>query len=368
MKRRLVITGRRGTNIAAADVNLTDEEIGGDRRKEYLPAGVSNGSPNKGARMKIGFIGLGIMGGRMAANLQKHSYSLAVFNRTRAKAEPLLGPCGTFSDSPAKVAEQVDVLFTMLADPGAVEEAALGGDGFLNHLRPNALWVDCSSVNPSFSKKIAAAAAARQIRFVDAPVTGSAAVAAEGKLNFWVGADAADLETIRPLLLCLGNRIVHVGGHGTGTSVKMVINLLMGNAMAAFAEGMALGEALGISRQVLFDSLLGTPAIAPFLALKREKIEIGNYEAEFPLRWMQKDLHLASVSAYESGVAMPVTNAAKELYRLAMMEGHAVQDFSAIYKYLASNDDPATVDQKLVGFAPRHQLHQPTATSDEHRR
>jgi len=368
MKRRLVITGRRGTNIAAADVNLTDEEIGGDRRKEYLPAGVSNGSPNKGARMKIGFIGLGIMGGRMAANLQKHSYSLAVFNRTRAKAEPLLGPCGTFSDSPAKVAEQVDVLFTMLAHPGAVEEAALGGDGFLNHLRPNALWVDCSSVNPSFSKKMAAAAAARQIRFVDAPVTGSAEVAAEGKLIFWVGADAADLETIRPLLLCLGNRIVHVGGHGTGTSVKMVINLLMGNAMAAFAEGMALGEALGISRQVLFDSLLGTPAIAPFLALKREKIEIGNYEAEFPLRWMQKDLHLASVSAYESGVAMPVTNAAKELYRLAMMEGHAVQDFSAIYKYLASNDDPATVDQKLVGFAPRHQLHQPTATSDEHRR
>ena len=102
MKRRLVITGRRGTNIAAADVNLTDEEIGGDRRKEYLPAGVSNGSPNKGARMKIGFIGLGIMGGRMAANLQKHSYSLAVFNRTRAKAEPLLGPCGTFSDSQQK--------------------------------------------------------------------------------------------------------------------------------------------------------------------------------------------------------------------------------------------------------------------------
>jgi 3-hydroxyisobutyrate dehydrogenase/glyoxylate/succinic semialdehyde reductase len=80
--------------------------------------------------------------------------------------------------------------------------------------------------------------------------------------------------------------------------------------------------------------------------LKREKIESGNYEAEFPLRWMQKDMHLASVSAYESGVAMPVTNAAKELYRLAMREGHAIEDFSAIYKYLASNDGPATIDQK----------------------
>ncbi len=287
--------------------------------------------------MKIGFIGLGIMGSRMAANLQKHGYPLVVFNRTRAKAESLLGPCGTFSDSPAKLAQQVDVLFTMLAHPGAVEQVALGDNGFLDHLRPHALWVDCSSVNPSFSKKMAAEAARRDVHFVDAPVTGSALPAAEAKLVFWVGAELADLERIRPLLLCMGNRIVHTGGHGTGTSMKMVVNLLLGNAMAVFAEGMALGEGLGISRKVLFDSLLNTPAVAPFIALKREKIESGNYEAEFPLRWVQKDLHLAAVSAYESGVAMPVTNAAKELYRLAMIAGHAIQDFSAVCVYLASN-------------------------------
>jgi 3-hydroxyisobutyrate dehydrogenase-like beta-hydroxyacid dehydrogenase len=286
--------------------------------------------------MKIGFIGLGIMGSRMAANLQKHGYPLVVFNRTRAKAERLLGPCGTFSDSPAKVADQVDILFTLLASPDAVEQAALRANGFLNYLRPNALWVDCSSVNPSFSKKMAAAAATRQIHFVDAPVTGSAEVAAEGKLVFWVGAQDADLETIRSLLLCMGNKIVHVGGHGMGTSLKMVVNLLMGNAMAAFVEGMALGQGLGISRKVLFDSLLGMPAVAPFLASKREKIETGNYEAEFPLRWMQKDLHLASVSEYKSDVAMPLTNAAKELYRLAMREGHATKDFSAIYDFLTT--------------------------------
>src|SRR5438552_18052565 len=122
--------------------------------------------------MKIGFIGLGIMGSRMATNLQKHGCSLVMFNRTRAKAERLLGPCGTFSDSPAKLAEQVDVLFTMLANPDAVEQAALGPDGFLNHLRPDALWIDCSSVNPSFSKKMAAEAGRREVHFVDAPVTG----------------------------------------------------------------------------------------------------------------------------------------------------------------------------------------------------
>jgi 3-hydroxyisobutyrate dehydrogenase/glyoxylate/succinic semialdehyde reductase len=284
------------------------------------------------------------MGSRMAANLQKRGHSLVLFNRTRAKAEPLLGPCGTFAESPAKLGEQVDILFTMLPHPDAVAEAALGTNGFLDHLSSNAVWADCSSVNPSFSKRMASQAACRGIHFVDAPVTGSAVPAAEAKLIFWVGGEKADLETIRPLLLCMGNKIVHVGGVGMGTSMKMVVNLLIGNAMAAFAEGMALGQGLGISRKVLFDSLLGTPAVAPFLASKREKLDRGNYQAEFPLRWMQKDLHLAAESAYESGVAMPVTNAAKELYRLAMMEGHAIQDFSAVYAYLASNDSSATTN------------------------
>lgn len=306
--------------------------------------------------MKIGFIGLGIMGSRMAANLQKHGYPLVVFNRTRAKAEHLLGPCGTFSDSPAKLAEQVDVLFTMLAHPDAVEQAALGRDGFLDHLKANALWVDCSSVNPSFSKKMAAQAARREVHFVDAPVTGSAPAAAEAKLIFWVGADMADLERIRPLLLCMGNKIVHTGGHGAGTSMKMVINLLLGTGMAAFAEAMALGEGLGLSSKLLFDSLLGTPPVAPFLALKREKIEGGNYEAEFPLRWMQKDMHLASVSAFESGVALPLTNVTKEMYRLAMRDGHATEDFSAIYEYLTNNHHLAAIDQKLPAPAMA-QLH-----------
>src|SRR5438045_6640354 len=233
--------------------------------------------------MKIGFIGLGIMGSRMAQNLQKHDYSLVVFNRTRDKSEPLLGPCGTFSDSPAKLAQEVEVLFTMLAHPDAVEQAALGANGFLNHLRPNALWVDCSSVNPSFSQKMAAETASRRLRFVDAPVTGSAPVAAEAKLTFWVGANEVDLEAIRSLLLCMGNKIVHAGGHGMGTSMKMVISLLLGNAMAAFAEAMALGEGLGLSQKMLFDSLLGTPQVAPFLAATRDQVDCRTCVRDFHL-------------------------------------------------------------------------------------
>ena len=306
--------------------------------------------------MKVGFIGLGIMGSRMAANLQEHGYDLVVFNRTRSKAQRLLDKGAVFAESPAKLAAQVDILFTMLAHPDAVAQAALRADGFLSHLKPNALWVDCSSVNPSFSKKMALAAGDRQIRFLDAPVTGSAPVAKEAKLVFWVGGDAIDVEGIRPLLLSMGGKIVHTGGHGMGTSMKMVINLLLGAAMASFAEAMALGQGLGLSQKMLFDSLLGMPAVAPFLASKRGTIESRIYEAEFPLRWMQKDMHLASMSAYEAGVAMPLTNLTKEIYRLAMRGGHETEDFSVIYEFMMGDNGK---EQELNSIGDRKRSLEP---------
>ena len=290
--------------------------------------------------MKIGFIGLGIMGSRMAANLQKKRHSLVLFNRTREKAGPLIAEGAKWADSPAALALQVEVIFTMLAHPDAVEEAALGKDGFLRYPQPGQMWIDCSTVNPSFSRKMAAEAKARGVGFLGAPVTGSKGQAELAKLTFWVGGETGDLETYRPLLECMGNRIVHCGGPGTGASLKMVMNQLLGTTMAAFAEGLVFGESLGLSREVLFEALLGGPTAAPFLALKRERIENGNYEpADFPLRWLQKDLHLAAVSAYETGAAMPLTNAAKEIYRLAIRDGRGNEDFSAIYDYLLHSQD-----------------------------
>jgi 3-hydroxyisobutyrate dehydrogenase-like beta-hydroxyacid dehydrogenase len=288
--------------------------------------------------MKIGFIGLGIMGSRMAANLQKCGHSVIIHNRTPQKAKPLLAIGAEWADSPADLAPNVEVLFTMLAHPDAVWEAALGENGFLAHLAPGRLWVDCSTVNPSFSRLMAAEAQARRIRFLGAPVTGSKEQAAAGKLVFWVGGESFDLEACLPLLECMGNRIVHAGGQGMGASLKMVMNQLLGTVMAAFAEGLALGQSLGLSHDVLFEALLNGPAAAPLLAAKRKRIESGNYEGpDFPLQWLQKDLHLASVSAYESGVAMPLTNVAKEVYRLAMRQGDGDKDFSAICGYLAQD-------------------------------
>jgi 3-hydroxyisobutyrate dehydrogenase/glyoxylate/succinic semialdehyde reductase len=280
------------------------------------------------------------MGSRMAANLQKGGHTLVVYNRTPEKAEQLLAHGAAWADSPAALATQAEIVFTMLAHPEAVKRAALGQDGFLSRLAPGQLWVDSSTVNPSFSMQMAGQARALGIRFLDAPVTGSKEQAALGKLIFWVGGESADLEACRPLFECMGNRIVHGGKQGMGASLKMVMNQLLGTTMAAFAEGLVLGRSLGLPLETLFEALLGGPAAAPFLAAKRQRIENEDFEdADFLLRWLQKDLHLASVSAYETGVSMPLTNVAKEIYRLAIREGDGDKDFSAIYHYLAKNYD-----------------------------
>src|SRR4051812_13896680 len=159
--------------------------------------------------MKIGFIGLGIMGSRMAANLRKHGHSLFVFNRTREKAEPLIAEGAEWADSPGALALQVEAIFTMLAHPGAVEETALGGDGFLRYLEPGKMWIDCSTVNPSFSRKMETEANLKGVGFLDAPVTGSKGTAEQAQLTFWVGGQRSDLDAYRSLLECMGNRIIH---------------------------------------------------------------------------------------------------------------------------------------------------------------
>ena len=286
--------------------------------------------------MKIGFIGLGIMGSRMAANLRKKGHELVVYNRTREKAQDLLAGGASWADSPAELAKRVNVLVTMLSKPDAVAEVALlGKRSFLETLMPNSLWIDCSTVNPSFSKLMAGEAKERSVRFLDAPVGGSTGPAEQGQLLFFVGGDAKDVEAAQPLLDCMGKAVFHVGGHGMGSAMKMVNNILLGQAMVAFSEALAFGEALGMTKQAMFDVLAASPVMAPFLNFKRQKMEKGDYSAEFPLQWMHKDLHLAAETAYETGAALPCANVAKELFALAMREGLGDQDLTAVYTVLS---------------------------------
>ena len=286
--------------------------------------------------MKIGFIGLGIMGSRMAANLRKKGHELVVYNRTREKAQDLLAGGASWADSPAELAKRVNVLVTMLSKPDAVAEVALlGKRSFLETLMPNSLWIDCSTVNPSFSKLMAGEAKERSVRFLDAPVGGSKGPAEQGQLLFFVGGDAKDVEAAKPLLDCMGKAVFHVGGHGMGSAMKMVNNILLGQAMVAFSEALAFGESLGMTKQAMFDTLAASPVMAPFLNFKRQKMEKGDYSAEFPLQWMHKDLHLAAETAYETGAALPCANVAKELFTLAMREGLGDQDLTAVYTVLS---------------------------------
>ena len=289
--------------------------------------------------MKIGFIGLGLMGSRMANNLLKEGHELYIYNRTKEKAESLIEDGAKYSETPAELAQNVDILITMLSSPEAVDEVAIGESGFLYQLTQKALWIDCSTVNPSFSKQMAVKANGMNVRFLDAPVAGTIAPAEKGELIFFVGGEEEDVKDAAPLFDIMGKKFLHLGKNGMGTSMKMVVNLILGQAMAAFSEGMILGQSLGLSKQILFDTLLGGPVTAPFLAGKKGKIEEEEFEPEFPLELMKKDFQLASISAYENNVPVPLTNLAKEIYSLADKNGLGKEDFSAIYKFLNGKEN-----------------------------
>lgn len=275
------------------------------------------------------------MGSRMARNLQKAGFDLIVHNRTKSKAEALLDNGAKWADSVAEVAQQADLIFTMLSTPEVVREVGLGTDGILENAKPGVLWADCSTINPSVSKDIGEKAQSSGIRFVDCPVAGSKAPAEAGELLFLVGGAETDVDSLQSAFDAMGKKSLHLGPVGSGTGMKMLVNLLLGQAMAAFSEAVSLGKGMGLEQQKVIEVLLNTPVTAPFLSLVRPKMENpADREVNFPLEWMQKDLHLAAVTAWENDVPMPSLNAAKELFAQAKKAGFANRDFSHIFHYL----------------------------------
>lgn len=283
--------------------------------------------------MNIAFIGLGIMGGRMAANLIKTGNIINVYNRTKSKAKEL-GKNASAKNSPAEAVKNADVVFTMLSTPQVVKDMALGKKGFLNAMEFGSIWVDSSTVNPAFTKQMADEAKKKHVRFVDAPVSGSKMPAEKAQLVFFAGGDKKDVDEVRPLLELMGKKVIFTGANGTGASMKMIVNAILAQSMLSFAEAVLFGEALGFDKQFLFENLISLPVTAPFCALKTEKIDKEEFSPEFPLQWMQKDLELASETAYEYGAALPSLSLTKELFALAKRQGMGEMDLSAIYKFL----------------------------------
>ncbi len=284
--------------------------------------------------MKITFIGLGIMGSRMAKNLLKKQKSLTVFNRSDAPMQVLKKSGALVATSYKDAVQDADIVFTMLSTPDVVEAVALSETGFVHEMKANAIWVDCSTVDPAFSKKAADTAKDNKIRFIDAPVSGTKPNAERGDLIFYIGGEKDDLLVVEPFLKYMGNKVVHVGETGKGTAYKMLVNSLLAQSMLMFSETVLLGEKLGLSKDFLLDTLAGLGVSAPFLASKTEMIRSDNYEVQFPLEWMHKDLHLVTKTAYENNQPLYLANVVKEFYANAKQRGLGREDFAAVYKFL----------------------------------
>ncbi len=287
--------------------------------------------------MKVTFIGLGIMGSRMAANLLKHNVDLTVYNRTVAASEPLVEKGAKTALSINEAVEDADLVITMLSNPSVVEDVAYGSTGFVKDMKSGALWMDSSTVDPMFSKRMGEAAAASGLRFMDAPVAGTLPHAENAQLVFYVGGDAQDFELAEPLMQMMGQKAMHLGAVGAGASFKMLVNLMLAQSMLVFSEAVLLGKEMGISEDLLFGLLPTLPVIAPFTQFKTGMMKSGDYPAMFPLELMQKDLHLASLCAYEYDQPLSMTNAAKEIYLGAKKAGYGRNDFAAVYAYLKGN-------------------------------
>lgn len=284
--------------------------------------------------MKITFIGLGIMGSRMAANLLKGGADLTVYNRSTPPTEALGAAGAKVATSLSAAVAEADIVFSMLSTPEVVRTCFMEAAGALHQMKKNALWVDCSTVNPSFSREAAAAAEAAGIRFMDAPVAGTKPHAENAELVFFVGAEADVLEAVNPLLDQMGKKVLHIGPTGQGASFKMLVNIMLAQSMVIFSESVLLGERMGIDKDFLLQTLPNLVVAAPFTKFKAEMIRQSDYEVQFPLEWMHKDLHLAALTAYELQQPLYLANLTKELFAEANHKGMGRLDFAAIHDYL----------------------------------
>ena len=284
--------------------------------------------------MKIAFIGLGIMGSRMAANLVKNNVDLFVYNRSKEPVNKLVSK-GAKTGTIQEVVSNADIIFTMLSTPEVVKELVVEGDySVLKYAKENCIWVDCSTVNPSFSIEMHRISQKHGIRFIDAPVAGTKPHAENAELVFFVGGEQNEVDVISPYVEMMGKKLMYLGEVGKGASFKMLVNMMLAQSMVVFSEAVILGEKMGLDKSFLLNTLPNLAVSAPFTKAKAPLITEGNYEVQFPLEWMYKDLHLATKTAYEHGHSVFLANLTKELFATAVKEGLGREDFSAIHKAL----------------------------------
>jgi len=286
----------------------------------------------------VGLIGLGLMGKPMGHNLLRAGFPLAVWNRTKARADDLIRAGAKLAANPREVAAQSDVLITIVSDPAAVEEVIFGPAGkteagALAGLRPGGTLIDSSTVTPDLARRLAAACAERRVDFLDAPVTGGTWGAEKGELVFMIGGKAEVLDRVKPVLEAMGKRFFLLGPNGAGQTVKLGMNLLLALEVDALAESLALVTAAGVQPERLIEVMQSSMGRSPLLDVKAPLMLKNEYPASFPLRLMHKDVRLALEMARSCGVALPAGSAAYGTYTTVKDSSPDDPDFSAIARF-----------------------------------
>ncbi len=283
----------------------------------------------------LGFVGLGSMGSGMVRRLLAAKRKVVGYNRTRAKAQPLLDSGMTWAETPRAVAEAADVVFTMVRDTAALRAVTEGPDGILAGLGPGKIYVDMSTVSPAASKDLAARVAERGARMLDAPVSGSTITLREGKLTFMVGGERATCDAVTPILLDIGPKVTYVGGHGQGALMKIATNLNLTAQMLAFSEGVLLAEKGGIRRETAVEVLLNSALASPMLRYRGPFVLRDPEEVLFDVNMMQKDMLLALEMGRALDVPLPTTSLANEFLTAARAMGLQHKDCAAVFEALA---------------------------------
>ncbi len=290
---------------------------------------------------KIGFIGLGNMGGPMAINLIGKGHQLKVFDLMAANVQALVDAGATRAASAGEAAREVEAVVTMLPAGKHVREVYTGVGGVIASASPGTLFIDSSTIDVDSARAVAEAAKAKGFDMVDAPVSGGVAAAAAGTLTFMVGGSDQGFARAKPILEGMGKAIIHAGGSGTGQAAKICNNMILGITMIATCEAFALAEKLGLDHQKLFDisskasgqtwsltSYCPVPGPVPTSPANRD------YKPGFAAAMMLKDLRLAQEAAAAAGAATPLGHHAMELYEQFEKSGHGGTDFSGIIKML----------------------------------
>jgi 3-hydroxyisobutyrate dehydrogenase-like beta-hydroxyacid dehydrogenase len=279
------------------------------------------------------------MGQPMARHLARAGFCTRVYNRTRARAEAVAADGAIVCGSPAEAAEGAAYVITMVGDGPALEEVVSGAAGVLQGLRPGSVLLQMSTVSREQVRRAADACARRGAELLDAPVTGGRIGAEQGTLTIMVGGDERTLDRARPILAPFSKTVLHVGAVGAGTLVKLAINVIQAGMVEMLAEGLALVRRAGLKPEALLEVLEASAGNSPLLRLKGAALRAGDYQPQFALKWMDKDLRLAGEEAKALGAALPVATAVAAFYSAAAGRGHGEEDYAAVARLIEELND-----------------------------